>query len=301
MSLKYTNKPSNKIRVKGLFLHHYFPVSSDQKNVGSSVFLISDDKGFEAESIIYFYQKETPINKAELSLQEQYFIDILAFASAHKLSSIAIPFMPSEDTARYETKLEILSKLILEWFEKEPLKVTIILPKETPLRMRSRPKMTRIIHYIDRFFEENHPPLQNMFYSAESRIEPLYREQRIIQKKDISPWLSDTEKTFAELMIDWMNKKDIKNQDLWKKANIDRRLFSKILSGGHPSKKTAILLSLGLELELDDALDLLSRAGYTLSHSIKEDLVVEWHIKNKVFSVFEVCAIQCQLGLSSLF
>lgn len=140
-----------------------------------------------------------------------------------------------------------------------------------------------------------------MLYSAESRIEPLYREQRIIQKKDISPWLNDIEKTFAELMIDWMNKKDIKNQDLWKKANIDRRLFSKILSGGHPSKKTAILLSLALELELDDALDLLSRAGYTLSHSIKEDLVVEWHIKNKVFSVFEVCAIQCQLGLSSLF
>lgn len=88
---------------------------------------------------------------------------------------------------------------------------------------------------------------------------------------------------------------------MWKNANIDQRLFSKILNGDKPSKKTAILLALALELSYEDALTFLGYAGYTLSKSYREDILVKWHIKNHRFSVFDVCANLYQLGLPTFF
>ena len=79
-----------------------------------------------------------------------------------------------------------------------------------------------------------------------------------------------------------------------------KKLFSKIYSGNHPSKKTAILITLALKLNLDDSLDLLGRAGYTLSPSIKEDLVVKWHIENNLHSVYDVSETLLNMNLKSI-
>ena len=88
-------------------------------------------------------------------------------------------------------------------------------------------------------------------------------------------------------LIDSKGKKDT---DVYKRANLDRKLFSKIrtVKGYMPSKRTAVALAAALELTLDETDLLLKRAGYTLSRSQKFDVIVEYFIINGKYNVFEI-------------
>ena len=88
-------------------------------------------------------------------------------------------------------------------------------------------------------------------------------------------------------LIDVKGKTDV---EVYKKANIDRKLFSKIRTGNgySPSKKTAVALAIALELTLTETQDLLQRAGYALSKSQKFDVIVEYFISREKYNIFEI-------------
>lgn len=88
------------------------------------------------------------------------------------------------------------------------------------------------------------------------------------------------EESFGTLLLKTISKKGLVNADVYKDANIDRRLFSKIVSndGYAPAKNTVLALAIGLKLNLDETTSLLKSAGYALSHSSKSDIIVEFFI-----------------------
>lgn len=105
--------------------------------------------------------------------------------------------------------------------------------------------------------------------------------------------LSFNERLF--LLIDRTGQKD---SDVYKKAHIDRRLFSKIRSNKNyiPCKKTVIALCLALELNREDADALLSSAGYSLSRSDDFDLAIAFCIDKKVFDFFDINEVMVYFG-----
>ena len=108
--------------------------------------------------------------------------------------------------------------------------------------------------------------------------------------KDLDDMLRQLDEGFSTTLLKLIDQKGLTDVQCYKKANIDRKLFSKIRSDPRykPSKTTAVAFALALELTLPEAQSLLSRAGYTLSHSYLSDILVEYCIRQKQYDVLAV-------------
>ena len=96
--------------------------------------------------------------------------------------------------------------------------------------------------------------------------------------------------TFTDMLTRYINMKGWRDSKVYKAAQLDRRLFSKIMSDREykPAKDTALALAIALELTLQQTNDLLDRAGYTLSHSNKRDVIIEYFIREGVHSLTDI-------------
>ncbi|MGE7664332.1 macro domain-containing protein [Ureibacillus composti] len=221
----------------------------------------------------------------------------LKLAVQQGCQSIAFPLI-SSGIYRYPKKqaLQIAMTSIGEFLLEHEIDVTMVVFDQDAVQLSE--KLFNSIHqYIDDHYIEEH-----VIHYNRNQIEydQVYSEMPILQSepdidnsesaRSLEDVLMQLEETFPQRLLRLIDEKGKTDVETYKKANIDRRLFSKIRNNPEytPLKKTVIAFAIALELNLDETIDLLRTAGYALSKSSKFDLIIQYFIEHKKYNIYEI-------------
>ena len=225
-------------------------------------------------------------------------------ALENNCKSIAFPLISSgiygypKDEA-----LQVATKAIRDFLTKHDLDVYLAIFDKDAFLV-SEKLLGEVESYIDQHYVERQETrerklldVEREFLHVDEEVDKynehlLANAQSFIMdgSKPIEDLVENLDEPFSEFLLRLIDAKEMTDVEVYKRANLDRKLFSKIRTGkGYmPSKRTAIALAVALELSLAETDELLKRAGYALSHAVKFDVIVEYFIINGKYDIFAI-------------
>ena len=218
----------------------------------------------------------------------------LALAKEHGCETVAFPLISSgifgypKDQA-----LRVAVDTIGEFLAENDMTVYIVIFDRAAYQIGNK-LFADIAAYIDDHYVDAHTDsrrermrrmsvLESRTLSADAAAAPMAAD-------GLDSLLAHLDAGFSETLLKLIDRRGKKDSEIYKKANVDRKLFSKIRNNPDykPSKATAIAFAIALELNLDETRDLVARAGYALSASSKFDVIIEYFIRQKKYDIFEI-------------
>ncbi len=147
----------------------------------------------------------------------------------------------------------------------------------------------KLLDEVDKYINEHYEDK----YTAgifEKDIVEYCKMESMPKAADLDDIVENPGETFQEMLLHLVDDRGLSDVEVYKKAGIDRKLFSKIRCNVNykPKKKTAVALAIALELDMEETEDLLGRAEIALSPSSKFDLVIRYFISNKIYDVYAI-------------
>ncbi len=241
-------------------------------------------------------------NSGEEKLLHNCYTNSMKLALENNLKSIAFPLISSGIYGYPKDKaLQIAISAIGEFLLDHEMTVYLVVYDKKAFVL-SEKLFSSIERYIDdnyveeRIINESQRGIENYELQMLGRVqEPCYCSSNVSMRESLAkPSLEDIierlEESFSQMLLRLIDEKRMSDVEAYKRANVDRRLFSKIRKDKsyNPSKITAIAFAIALRLNLDETLDLLGKSGYTLSHSSKFDVIIECFIKEENYNIFEI-------------
>lgn len=127
-------------------------------------------------------------------------------------------------------------------------------------------------------------------------------EEAVIENESLENWLKQHDDSFAVTLLKLIDKKGMTDVECYKKANISRKTFYKINNEAdyRPSKQTVLAFAIALGLTLEETEILLKTVGFSLSHSSKFDMIIEFYIRNQIYDIYEINAALYQYDQPTL-
>lgn len=218
----------------------------------------------------------------------------LALAAERGCDSIAFPLLASGNHGFPKQKaLQVAVAAFSEFLMENEMQIYLVVFGKESLRLSEK-----LVHNVACYIDENYVD------AYEQTLRPRYQMSRNLEMSDVcmasmpceesslslDEYIKNKDAGFTETLLSLVKKKGLKNATVYKRANISKQHFSKLINdpNAKPSKQTAIALSLALELNLDATRDLIGRAGYALTNSSTFDLIIRYFIEHGQFNVIEI-------------
>ncbi len=230
----------------------------------------------------------------ERQLLESCYRESLFLAREHNCETVAFPLISSGVYGYPKDKaLRVAIDVISEFLLENDMTVYIVIFDRAAYKI-SEKLFFDIAEYIDDNYVDTHTDYFRESMRMNTPLQAAVCGSSCTKKAkstdDLDSKLKQIDESFSQMLLRKIDEKGMTDAQCYKKANIDRKLFSKIRSDVHykPSKPTAIAFAIALELSLEETEDMLKKAGFALSHSNKFDIIIEYFISRRNYNIFEI-------------
>ena len=227
------------------------------------------------------------------------YTESLELARKYRCESIAFPLISSGIYGYPKDEALLVATAAIEDFLAEhDMDVYLVIFDRAAFAV-SEELLGAIESYIDEHYVDTHTVRRRELLEVECQALPEAMPPPFLAEaapmaasvpKELDDLIDALDEPFNTTLLRLIDAKGKTDAEVYKRANINRKLFSKIRTGkGYmPGKRTILALAIALELTLDETDDLLEKAGYALSHSQKFDVIVEFFIVSQKFNIFEI-------------